>query len=98
VLLQQTPSTQFPLWHSCPAPQPSPFTFFDRQVGAAQYATVGAQSESLAQLASQVVAPQANSPQLCVAAAWQVPWPLHAPGGVCVVPLHDSVPHAVVAP
>jgi hypothetical protein len=80
---QQTPSTQFPPWHSPPIAQAWPSRL--RPQEPPLQTLPGAQSLSLLQTATQAVPLQAKGAQLWVLAGWQTPAPLQVRGSVAVV-------------
>jgi len=93
---QHTPSTQLPLAHSGPAPHTVPFAFGATHTVPMQ-APPGAQSLFDAHVVLHVVAPHAYAPHDVGLAAGQLPAPSQVRAGVCVVPLHDSLPQLVPA-
>jgi hypothetical protein len=81
---QQTPSTQFPLPHSPPVAQSWPSRLRPQEPLLQTFP--GAQSESMAQTATQAVPLQANGVQLWVAAGLQVPAPSQLRASEAVMP------------
>ena len=80
---QQTPSTQFPPWHSLPAAQAWPSRLRPQEPPV--QTLPGAQSPSLLQTATQALPLQAKGAQLCVLAGWQTPAPSQVRASVAVV-------------
>ena len=97
LVLQQTPSMQFPVPHWSVAVQLVPFPYFDVQVPPRQKPLT--QSVSAAQVADLHAVPEAQTTlpvQADAAGCAQTPAPLQLPLGVSRPALHERLPHVTL--